>query len=98
MSPKRFIKFFGIALLFQLFLLLGGYTLLFGAPGGKEFRNSLLLYAYDPFIQLVIKTGGYGGESSMIWPPVYGTLLGAFIYSGLFALAVSVLTRKTIRG
>lgn len=76
MSPKRLIKFFAIALALQLFFLLGGYVLLFGPSGDRQFRNSLLLYAYDPLIGLVIRVGGYQGESSMIWPPVFGTLPG----------------------
>jgi hypothetical protein len=91
MSPKRLIKFFVIALAFQLFFLLGGYALLFGPSGERNFRNSLLLYAYDPFIGMVIKAGGYEGESSMIRPPVFGILLGVLIYSAVFAFAVTFL-------
>ena len=94
MSPMRFIKFFGIALGVQFFFLLGGYTLLFGPSGERQFRDSMLLYLYRPFIELIIRTGGYRGESSMIWPPLFGTILGIFIYSGLFAVIVAYLTRK----
>jgi len=94
MTPIRFIKFFGIALLVQFFFLLGGYTLLFGPSGEKHFRDSMLFYVYSPFIELIIRMGGYTGESSMIWPPVFGIMLGIFIYSGLFAVIVVYLTRK----
>ena len=96
MNFTRLLKFFCIGLAFQLFFLIGGYTLLFGPSGERNFRNSVLLYAYGPFIELVIKAGQYEGESSMIWPPLYGILLGIIIYSILFALAVSFLTRKTV--
>jgi hypothetical protein len=94
MSSMRLFKFFGIALALQLFFLIGGYTLLFGPSGEKQFRNSLLLYAYDPFIQLVITAGRYEGESSMIWPLVCGTLLGVVIYAALVAIVVTFLTRR----
>jgi hypothetical protein len=94
MSLKRFIKFFAVALASQIFFLFGGYMLLFGPSGEERFRNSLLLYVYNPFIEAVIRAGGYAGESSMIWPPVYGTLLGIFIYSVLSALAITFLMRK----
>ena len=97
MSLKRFMKLFGIALALQLFFVFGGYSLLFGPSGAKEFRNSVLLLIYAPFIDWVIRVGAYTGESSMIWPPVYGLLIGTLIYSGLFSLIVTLLTRKRIK-
>ena len=97
MKPKRLIKFFGIALGIQLFFVLGGYALLFGPTGEKEFRNSVILYVYDPFISVVISAGGYSGESSMIWPPVFGVLMGILTYSTLFAFAATFLTRNIKR-
>ena len=39
-------------------------------------------------------SGGYQGESSMIWPPVFGILLGVCFYSFLFALAALFLKRE----
>ena len=37
--------------------------------------------------------GSYQGESSMIWPPVFGILLGVRFYSLLLALAALFLKR-----
>lgn len=91
MNLRRFIKFFAIAVGFQLFLLFGGYIILFGPSGEGNFRESLWLGVYGPFIEGVIKAGAYQGESSMIWPPVYGTLLGVLVYSTIFSLGFSFL-------
>ena len=60
----------------QLFFLFGGYVLFVGPAAGKPFRNDVLLALYSPFIHFVIALGGYSGESGMIWPPVFGVLLG----------------------
>jgi len=38
--------------------------------------------------------GAYSGESAMIWPPVYGVLLGIMSYSAPFALIVALFARK----
>lgn len=61
---------------------------------GKMFPDFLDFYVYYPFISAVIKVGGYTGESSMIWPPLLGTVLGILIYSTLFGLIVAYVTRK----
>jgi len=95
MSFKRFIKYFLLALGFQLILLLVVSPLasrLF--PGGEALPDFLEFYVYHPFIRAVINWGGYQGESSMIWPPVFGILLGVCFYSFLFALAALFLKRE----
>ena len=94
MSFKRFIKYFLLALGFQLILLLVVSPLasrLF--PGGEALPDFLEFYVYYPFIRAVINGGGYQGESSMIWPPVFGILLGVCFYSLLLALAALFLKR-----
>jgi len=64
-------------------------------PAGSEGRHFLQLYVYYPFIKAVIGAGGYRGESSMIWPPVLGTILGVLTYSIILALIASYLIRKS---
>jgi hypothetical protein len=91
---KRFVKYFLLALGLQLALLLVVSPLasiLF--PSGKALPDFLELYAYHPFISAVINWGGYRGESSMIWPPVFGVLLGICFYSFLLGLAALFLKR-----
>ncbi|HSS18626.1 MAG TPA: hypothetical protein VLL54_00875 [Pyrinomonadaceae bacterium] len=64
---------------------------------GSLLPHFLVQYVYDPFIRWVIDFGGYEGESSMIWPPVYGVVLGIIIYSvmaGLLAELVSYVRRQ----
>jgi hypothetical protein len=102
MNLKRLIKFFSIALVFQLFVLLTFPFLINPLvsgllPAGSEGRHFLLLYVYYPFIKAVISAGGYRGESSMIWPPLFGTLLGVLTYSIIFALLASSLKRNRER-
>jgi len=40
-----------------------------------------LLLIYWPFMAVAIWLSGATGESPMIWPPVFGILLGLIIYS-----------------
>jgi hypothetical protein len=95
-NRRRFFKFFVAGLLFQLFLVFGGYTLLFGPFGEQKFRSFVLLSVYSPFIDWIMSAGGYSGESSMVWPPVFGVLLGIVTYSALFALTVTFLTKNRV--
>ena len=98
MSLKRFIKFFVIAVGFQIALQVIVSPLLSVLfPGGKMFPEFLDFYVYYPFINGVINAGGYTGESSMIWPPLLGTVLGIFVYSTLFALIIGYMTRESSR-
>lgn len=62
--------------------------------GEQQFRSFVLLSVYSPFIDWIINAGGYAGESSMVWPPVFGVLLGIVTYSAIFALTVTFLTRN----
>jgi hypothetical protein len=76
MRLKHFFRWFLLAVGLQLFFIFGGYVLFVGPAAGKPFRNDVLLALYSPFIHFVIALGGYSGESGMIWPPVFGVLLG----------------------
>jgi len=68
-----------------------------GPAAGKPFRNDVLLALYSPFIHFVIALGGYSGESGMIWPPVFGVLLGVLIYSAILATVVSFFSARRFR-
>jgi hypothetical protein len=95
MSFKRFVKYFLLALGFQLALLLVVSPLVSRLfPGGKALPDFLEFYVYQPFISAIISGGGYTGESSMIWPPVFGILLGVCFYSILLGLAALFLNRE----
>ena len=94
MSITRFVKYFLLALGFQLTLLLVISPLAsILLPVGKALPEFLEFYVYGPFISVVISRGGYRGESSMIWPPVFGILLGVCFYSILLGLAAAFLKR-----
>lgn len=97
MRLKAFFKFFLAALGLQLLLLLIVCPLA-GAflPKGRMLAEFLLLYVYDPFIRMVIESGGYWGESSMIWPPVFGTAIGLFFYAALVGILAALITRKKL--
>gem|GEM_PF-4838522 len=83
-SARRFLLFFSIALVLQVFLLFGGLGLLL--PGSeKAFRDFLLFDVYAPFINFV-GAGGHSGEAAMIWPPFIGALIGVLFYSALCGL------------
>jgi len=95
MSSMRFTKFFLLALGFQVALQLIVSPLLSTLlADGKKFPDFLDFIVYSPFISAVIRMGGYEGESSMIWPPVFGIALGILIYSALFGLLTTFVTRK----
>lgn|SRR5574341_94646 len=96
MRLKGFLKLFLICLAFQVGLLMVVSPLLSRfAPNGKAIPQFLIDIIYDPFIQLAISAGGYKGESAMIWPAVFGIMLGVFAYSTLFALIVAGFSRKS---
>lgn len=80
MLAKSLFKVFGLALLTQVILL----GLCIVVPG---LGDLLMMSVYWPWINLAITWSGAKGESSMIWPPVYGLILGVLIYS----LAAAVL-------
>ena len=95
MSYVRFTKFFLLALGFQIALQLIVSPLLSTLfADGKKFPDFLDLFVYAPFINGVIRLGGYEGESSMIWPPVFGIALGILIYSALFGLILAYVKRS----
>ncbi len=94
MGFRRFLKFFSIALAFQIAVQLIVSPLLGTLFSEKRLPDFLDFYVYYPFINAVIKLGGYEGESSMIWPPVFGTALGILFYSVLLGLLLAFVTRK----
>jgi ABC-type Na+ efflux pump permease subunit len=92
---KYFVKLLVIGVGLQIALLLFVSPLVsYVLSNGKALPQFLIQYAYYPFIHAVIKLGGYSGESAMIWPPLYGVLLGILVYSALFALIVALFARK----
>lgn len=94
MRLKHFIKHFSIALVFQIALQVIVSPLLSRLSDGNMLPDFLDFYVYHPFISGVIKAGGYEGESTMIWPPVYGTAVGILVYSVVFGLLISYLTAR----
>lgn len=96
MRFKAFSKPFLICLAFQIGLLMVVSPLLSRLlTNGKVLPQFLIQVVYNPFIHLAISAGGYKGESAMIWPPVFGIILGLFVYSTLFALIFVVFLRKS---
>jgi hypothetical protein len=96
MRLKHFFRWFFLALGLQVFFVLGGYVLLVGPTSAKSFRGDVLLAFYNPFIHLVIVLGGYSGEAGMIWPPVYGVVLGILTYSIIFATIAGLISGRLI--
>ena len=93
MSVKTFIKSFLVSLGVQIILLVVVSPLVSRQfANGKIFPLFLINVVYDPFIMAVIRFGGYTGEASMIWPPVFGIVVGIFVYSALFATAVTLMS------
>ncbi len=90
MRLKPFFRWFLLGFGLQIFFVWGGYVLLVGPKAGRPFRDQVLLVIYSPFIHFVSALGGYSRESEMIWPPVFGVLLGALIYSILLATIVGL--------
>ena len=94
MRAKQFLKILVIAASFQVALLVIICPLVSRAfENGRALPDFLLQYGYSPFIRAVIYVGGYQGERAMIWPPVYGVLLGVVVYSLVLALALSLVIR-----
>jgi len=76
-------------------LAFGRLRFVVGPAAGKPFRNDVLLALYS--LHFVIALGGYSGESGMIWPPVFGVLLGVLIYSAILATVVSFFSARRFR-
>ena len=97
MRLEHFFRWFLLAAALQIFFVLGGYVLLVGPNTAKTLRNDVLLVVYGPFIHFVSAVGGYSGESGMIWPPVFGVLLGVATYSIILAIIVSSFRARRFR-
>ena len=97
MRLKHFFRWFLLALGLQIFVVWGGYVLLVGPKAAKPFRDQVLLVIYSPFIHFVSALSAYSGESGMIWPPVFGVLLGAIIYSTFLAIIVGLVLGRKFR-
>ena len=97
MRLKHFFRWFLLAFGLQIFIVWGGYVLLVGPSAARPFRDHVLLVIYSPFIYFVSGLGGYSGESGMIWPPVFGVLLGVVIYSIILAIIVSSFRARRFR-
>lgn len=80
MVAKSLIKVFALALLGQIVIL--GLCIVIPGLG-----DLLIANVYWPWIRFATTWIGAKGESSMIWPPVYGLILGVLIY----ALAMAIL-------
>ena len=48
------------------------------------------------FISFLIALGGYSGQAGMIWPPVYGVVLGMLTYSIMFATIVRLTSGRLL--
>jgi hypothetical protein len=95
MSLRRFIKFFLMALGFQVALQVIVSPLLSTLFNEGNFLPDFLdFYVYAPFINAVIAFGGYTGEASMVWPPLLGIVLGVLTYAVMFGLVIAYLTRR----
>jgi len=92
---KTFFKWFGLALAVQVLLislaLSMGSVLILDRTVPDRF-----LTIYEPFIILILRSGNYRGESTMIVPVMLGVPLGIFVYS-LLVGALALLIRRLRR-
>ncbi len=92
----KFLKYGGIGLGIQIFLLM-----LLGIINqflhlSDEVEVVFLLGIYYPFIMFVTKSGNFKGESAMIEAPIIGIVLGMFFYSTIIGLAIWLFSNKKI--
>jgi len=90
---KLFIKYAGIALAFQVVLLVSLGLLGNLISPAIDFLFGLFLRIYEPFIVLVAKLGKFRGESAMIEPVWMGITIGVLLYSFFLGFAGVLLRR-----
>ncbi len=90
---KLFIKYAGIALAFQVVLLVSLGLLGNLISPAIDFLFELFLRIYEPFIVLVAKLGKFRGESAMIEPVWMGITIGVLLYSFFLGFAGVLLRR-----
>ena len=92
------LRTFAKYLVIVFFLVLGLQLVLLGLCTVIRGMGDLLLTTvYWPWIELAVNLSGAEGEATMIWPPVYGIIMGILFYSLFGAIlfsSIKVLRQK----
>jgi hypothetical protein len=93
---RIFFKYFGMALVVQVLLVVAGVTV-GSVSSSVDALFERYLKLYEPFIVLILRSGNYRGEAAMIDPVIKGVPLGIFLYSVLVGALAFAITKLKAR-
>ena len=93
---KMFLKYAGLLVGLQVLFCAVALVLINRSPSLEPIWGNLLVYFYLPVIILVVKFGGYRGESAMIDPLMFGIPSGILLYGVIGGILCSYFKRKKL--